>query len=822
MAFLLSLTAGILPAQDLLIEEIVARNDRSYLVDGAESPDWIELRAVASVDLGDFSLCDCDEPNRAMPLTEVLGAGLLGRGERLVVTADGSGSGSLDFRLAGEGKRLTLFGPGGGVVDSIRFPALPRDVSYGRGPDGGWGMYTAPTPGRPNGEPDYLGVLAPPVLRQRGGATFDVTPPRDAPRGYALRFTTDGRAVTADSPLWSPRDFDTVTALRFRGFGPGYLPSPPVFATALPEDLPHDLPIVSLTVSPAELFDVDTGIYVLGPNASPTEPSRAANYYSDEEVRAHVAIYSSDGTRLVGQEAGLRLSGSGSRVFPQKSFAVIARSRYGSNLFTGVPPPVDRETGDHSPGAGRDLKSFVLRNAGNDNSGAHLRDAVTHALARPTSNFTLGYQPTVTYINGTYWGILNLREKPNEHYAAARSGGNSDDIDLLKFEDNGYRATAGSAGAYTEFLEELLARDPTAEETYDFAAAHLDLANYIDYQATEIYCANHDWPGNNVRWFRDRGGDGRWRFILFDTDFGFASWGRAWVGNNTLALATAVDGERWPNPPASTALFRALLANPRFAADFANRVAGLLNTHYRVARVESVIDSLAGLTAAEWPRHANRWSRAPEVRDRELANMRHFAAVRGDTLREHLRVGLGLGPDGALTLVNALSASGTVRINREHPLGVDTSWTGTYFAGTPVEVEAEAMPGYEFICWRGDTTANDARIQIDVARINRLEAQFAPALSPAGGSTIGSLSIYPNPVGERAFLRADGLTEPWFSVSIYDALGRPWPSIPVGCHGAGRLGELSTAGLPVGVYTALATDAEGTVVARGKFVKLQR
>ncbi len=49
----------------------------------------------------------------------------------------------------------------------------------------------------------------------------------------------------------------------------------------------------------------------------------------------------------------------------------------------------------------------------------------------------------------------------------------------------------------------------------------MDVNQYLNYLIAEIYSANADWPGNNLKLWRPRTPDGRWRWMLFDTDFGF-------------------------------------------------------------------------------------------------------------------------------------------------------------------------------------------------------------------------------------------------------------------------------------------------------------
>src|SRR5690606_18518460 len=136
---------------------------------------------------------------------------------------------------------------------------------------------------------------------------------------------------------------------------------------------------------------------------------------------------------------------------------------------------------------------------------------------------------------------------------------------------------------------------------YDYIRTQMDVDNFIDYQIAQIYYNNTDWPGNNIRTWRERttytptapyGRDGRWRWIIFDTDFGFGMYGEQHYMQDTLAHATAPNGQDWPNPDWSTFLLRTLLQNDDFRTQFASRFADLLNSSFAPERVVPMIESM--------------------------------------------------------------------------------------------------------------------------------------------------------------------------------------------------------------------------------------
>jgi hypothetical protein len=121
------------PGPDVRINEVMADNDATLEDGDGDSPDWIELFALADVDLEGWGLTDdADEPYRyALP------ARTLRAGEFLVVYASGKGAdgpvGELHapFSIDAAGETLTLARPDGSVADALDVPALGVDASWG-------------------------------------------------------------------------------------------------------------------------------------------------------------------------------------------------------------------------------------------------------------------------------------------------------------------------------------------------------------------------------------------------------------------------------------------------------------------------------------------------------------------------------------------------------------------------------------------------------------------------------------------------------------------------------------------------------------------
>ena len=85
----------------------------------------------------------------------------------------------------------------------------------------------------------------------------------------------------------------------------------------------------------------------------------------------------------------------------------------------------------------------------------------------------------------------------------------------------GYAEDIEAYETLTHFIGDADLNDPNVYEQF---CALVDVDNWVDYYAIEIYLANVDWPKNNASMFctrRNTGqpmGDGRWRWILFDVN----------------------------------------------------------------------------------------------------------------------------------------------------------------------------------------------------------------------------------------------------------------------------------------------------------------
>jgi hypothetical protein len=498
--------------------------------------------------------------------------------------------------------------------------------------------------------------------------------------------------------------------IRARLFKEGYLPGKIKTESYLLLSNEQKLPIVSISANPDDFFDYYTGIYERGPNASNDFPYFGANFWQDWEKPVHIELFEPDGSTSLSANAGVKITGNYSRGNDQKSLAFFARSRYGDKIF-------DYQFFNDKPI--KQFEAFLLRNSGNDFNNTMMRDGMITSLVRNMQIDRMAFRPAVVYINGEYWGIMNLREKPNEHFIAHNHGLSPDSISIL---ENQGGIVYGTNTNYSSLYSFIANNDLSLHSNYDVTKTDLDIQNYINYYITQMYIVNEDWPGNNMKFWRENNDKGKWRFILFDTDFGFGIWDRYKVSRNMLTFTSEPNGPGWPNPPWSTLTFRKLIENDEFKTQFINSMADRLNTTFSTDSVLNHIDSIYTLIIDEIPRHMSRWNGDINYFNNNVLDMKYFAQNRPYYVRQNFKSFFSINGDYSLNLSLSSANSGRIELNS---ITLDKfPWSGTYFNDIPVSLRAIPKPGYRFIRWEGDVNSTENPLIVNTNSNTNITAVF--------------------------------------------------------------------------------------------------
>lgn len=477
-----------------------------------------------------------------------------------------------------------------------------------------------------------------------------------------------------------------------------------------------DTLVFVLSTDPYNLYDYEYGIAVPGKiyddyvKEHPGEeiPYNApGNYYMtgrEWERPIYVEVFENDGTKVIDQAAGVRLSGGYSRVPDQKSLRLIARKDYdpenGKFKYAFFP---GAETEDGVPVT--EFDRLVLRNGANDREFAGVRDELSQNLAQDYGYpVTQHCTPAAVFLNGEYYGFSWLHENYNQDYLATYFGGNRDNYEIVSNTEN---ADEGSERALADYAEmyALYDEDLTDDKVFDKLCSLVDIDNLVQYYCMQIFISNKDWPGNNYKAFRyypaegeeitSEYMDGRWRFMFFDAEFAWSLYGER---ANLNTIKDLLDGTHMSGE--SKAL-KALLQREDMREKFAAVMSDLTAYAFEETHIKEVLDELCEISDNEqfyaldkgitstWARRENFAESREQIRS--FADMREFVVF-----RDMFRLYEWEDERYSVSVTSADCAVTTLNTQRKKGRGV---LSAEYHVNCSVPLSAEIADGWEFVCW---------------------------------------------------------------------------------------------------------------------------
>ncbi len=755
---ILFLSIGITNGQ-LYINEFLASNSNGITDEAGDFEDWIEIYNAGNsdVNLAGYYISD----NLANPLawqipTSNASLTTVPAGGFLLLWADkdtDDGENHIDIKLGSSGEDIVLVQPDGITIeDQYTFSTQTADVSFGRIPNGGssWDFFAMSTPGESNDTPPGAPQVAKPIASINGGfytGNVQITLTTTT-SGANIYYTTDGSIPTENSTEYnSPISFSENTSLRIKAFLDPLVPSDTQTETYL-FDIDHTVPVIAYTADPDEMFDPSIGMYT--------------NYEDDIEINVNVEMYESDGTAGFNQIVESEINGKGSASNDQKSLALKAKSSLGSATIDYQIFPLSDED---------KYRSLIIRNSGQDNNITQFRDVVATSLfwdvtdinnAKPTIEkpevYGQAYRPSVSYINGEYWGILNIRERIDKRYIKVHFDLDDNEIDYIENKDEAKEGDLVAWDELTDFLED---NSLSSDDNFQFVKDRVDLDHYIDYIAFNLYIDNADWPGNNVRRFRERADDAKWRYLTYDLDFSLGlfvdgqDWNSGYNNANALGRLLEPNSNSWPNPSYATLLFRRLMENDGWRTEFVNTMADQLNLLYNDDRLTNRINDFQAEYAPEIEQHIDRWTGYLQWEEK-VQILRDFADGRTDNVRDHFIDEIDEINGIADITINLNNASqGEVELSTIAVHDQNAPFTGTYFRGVDIPVSAFPNRGYVLQNWSGDLSGNNPFETININSTTNITANFG----------FGSTATDPIVINEINYNSSDALnSDDWIEL----------------------------------------------------------
>ena len=315
------------------------------------------------------------------------------------------------------------------------------------------------------------------------------------------------------------------------------------------------LPIVSLCVDSMDLFDHKQGVFIPGDSYDPARPYVTGNYYFSgqaHEKGGYVEFI--EGHEIEAQECGVRTHGDIGRRYAQKGLSLYARKKYGKKKFSAFFDDPDLR-----------CKHLVLRPFACAWTPAGFQDHWCQQLAKSFSSFSsLASRPVVLFLNGEYWGIYFLEEKPDEHFVQDHFGIDDKQVRLVR-DWAGHNKNLDFDSAFVALMDWLQHANLADDRQYQQLCRWVDVPSFTDYVLFETYIGNRDWPSNNMRCWSALGSP--WRFVFFDGD--------AVRNGEYEAVAQALysgDSLTWPTSAEATLLLRRLLDNHAYRVYLVNRM----------------------------------------------------------------------------------------------------------------------------------------------------------------------------------------------------------------------------------------------------------
>ncbi len=629
------------------------------------------------------------------------------------------------FKLA-TGETIIISDSNEVIIDSIGIPeGLSHSISRGRTPDGtgNWCFFDSPTPDDSNNQSTcYSSITPAPIIDLPSGWYSSSNPVSVTTAANATsHYTTNGDEPDQNDPVVGGLIYVNQTGvLSVKSFGNNgqALPSPTIDRTYIIDGDNHNLPVISIITDEDHLWDWNTGIYVMGPNASTNFPYFGSNFWQPWSRKSRMEYFDRNQNKQFEAVFDLEIHGGYSRAEPQKSFRIDAKSIYTGDVEY---PLIERKPEITS------FNNFNLRNGGQHGIFNRIQDAVFSRLADGTHIDRMGYQATLVYLNGEFWGLYGIREKFDEHYVESNHGVDKDAIQLLNRDG----ALVGDASHFNESHNIITNQSANSPNFVEVFSSRFDLDNYLDYFIFQTYIQNRDWMGidwgiNNVKLWRQDTAGATWRYMMYDTDFGFALYGGS-IYHNYINRARNPD---YPNQHSQ--IFNHALNNADFRCRFVNRYDDLINTTFQTDVFDAVVDELKTELAPAIPDHIAQWSNQMGPYSytywlNSVNGLKTYNSTRIPTARQHINQSFNLQGQKLVELAASPTNSGHIKVNSILP---PLPWDGVYHGGCPITTEAIPSFGYLFSHWTSDDTnyqnAQDATIQVALSDNTSLTAHFQP------------------------------------------------------------------------------------------------
>ncbi|MCD7784391.1 MAG: CotH kinase family protein [Oscillospiraceae bacterium] len=500
-----------------------------------------------------------------------------------------------------------------------------------------------------------------------------------------------------------------------------------------------DCLVFSISIDPDYLYNYEDGIFIAGKmrddylatnpegDIEPTDPANWNQSGMEGERPAYVEVYEYDGTCVISQACGLRIYGGWSRSNSQKNIRLFAREEYDSEndrfryeFFT-----------DETDVNGDKIKSYnkiSLRAGANDNGYLFERDEVISSLADDAGLDAKNCRAAAVFLNGEYYGFAWVQDTYSEDWLDHQYAVEQGTWDILEgckymMTDCNNEDRYEEAKSDWETVQAYAYKDLTDDAIFAELEEMLDIDNMLTYYALCAYVGNSDWPNNNYKVYRFVSGDtslsseedvfdGRWRFLIYDSDFALGLYGSSFFDSNISDLFDETyfglmpedwyddvhdEGEKYTRSD----LLIALCKRDDIKERFVNILCDIMNWYCDSDKVSDELDALNTERLHEIVEAGNAGTTSTWSISSELESAKEWIEGRPYSAKRQISSVFPEYDSNSTYYVRVTTSDyaeitySTARID----VSDEYTFSGYYFVGTSQTLSCQVVDGYKFEYW---------------------------------------------------------------------------------------------------------------------------
>lgn len=344
-----------------------------------------------------------------------------------------------------------------------------------------------------------------------------------------------------------------------------------------------NLPVISLTTDPDNLFDYFEGMYIQGKYyeedlALGIGDTFNANYLMNWEKDAHIEFFEDNKDKSFAGKINLSMLRDYSMSTPQKGFlakGIEEGAWKGSTLYRYFD----------------DVSNRLKIQANKRDNDSKAREYLVNELIKNTAVGYVDMIPCSLFINGEYWGGYTLRAPMDELYFSRHYGITDEHVIIAKdevVEEYGYR------DSYTQLLEFVSMRDMSLDTNYEQLKTMMDIQSYLDYFCVNMFIANADYgidetyAWKTVTIGENEYADGRWRWIVGKLDNSMNT-------SSARGMATSSINTYLLQEVREDVLLRSLIKNDEFKSQLQKTMSRLAEEVFTYEMVETKLEEITSV-----------------------------------------------------------------------------------------------------------------------------------------------------------------------------------------------------------------------------------